>query len=411
MRTNDLLRHTAVLFVGMAGVHACNLVYQMTVSRALPSEEYALLMAFLGLLTILSYPLSALTSGLSHYSSLLCNAHRVGDIRRLLRKWLWTTGLPALLLGAAACAFSEPLSELFHLNRRAPVLIAGAVLPAMFWLPVLAGAAQGLQQFGWSAVSGLVGAILRLLLGAGLVWLWYPACGWAMLGHCAGIYLSAGVLAAGLYQGLRRTAPTVAPLPSLRFYLLQSVLVLVAFAVLMNADVVLAKHYLPGQTGFAYAATLGRIVAFLPMAAAMAMFPKVASAGAATVEHRRIFAHAFGFTALCTIAAAGGCWLLPRLLLQILFGLTEVAPETVLLTRWMAAAMAASALLNVVVQFLLAQRRFKALSPVVAAGALYLLCAHHFHDSALQLALACTVFNALALLALLPAAFRVRPAP
>ena len=42
-----------------------------------------------------------------------------------------------------------------------------------------------------------------------------------------------------------------------------------AFAVLMNADAVLVKHYLPDNTEFAYAATLGRIAAFLPAAAAM----------------------------------------------------------------------------------------------------------------------------------------------
>jgi O-antigen/teichoic acid export membrane protein len=393
---DDLLRHTAVLFAGMMVVHVCNLVYQMAVSRILPDEEYALLAAFLSALAILSYPLSTLTAGLSHYSSLLQKEGRTGDVKRLLRKWMLLTGVPAFLLGAAVVVFNGPIAGFLHLTRLAPVIIAGAVLPALFWLPVLAGAAQGLQLFGWSSASNICGAVCRLLLGAGFVWFLYPACGWAMLGHGAGVYGSSAVLAVGLFLVLRNGTGTGTRLPSMRFYLLQSFFIQTAFAVLMNADVVLVKHYLPENTEFAYAATLGRIVAFLPAAVAMAMFPKVASSGGATAAHRKIFFRSFGFTALFVAAAATACFIVPRLLLHILFG--RAADSMVQLARLMAAAMSASALLNVVVQFLLAQRRFKETLGVVVFCLLYLLAAHLFHGTAGQIALAAGIFNTAALL-------------
>jgi O-antigen/teichoic acid export membrane protein len=277
----------------------------------------------------------------------------------------------------------------------------------MFWSPVLAGAAQGLQLFGWSSASGIFGALVRFLLGAGLVWFLYPACGWAMLGHGAGIYMSAAVLASGLFLVLRGGVKTGLPLPSMRFYLLQSFFVQIAFAVLMNADVVLVKHYLPDNTEFAYAATLGRIVAFLPMAVAIAMFPKVSSSGGATAEHRRIFFHSFGYTALFVAAAAISCFVFPRLLLHILFG--KDSPEMVQLTRLMAIAMSASALLNVIVQFLLAQRRFKETLGVGIACLLYLLSAYFFHRAAWQIAVVSGVFNTGALLTGLYAVLRLNP--
>ena len=406
---DDLLRHTAILFTGMMVVHVCNLVYQMAVSRALPEAEYALLAAFLGILAIISYPLSTLASGLGHYCSLLRQENRTGDVRRLLRKWLFLTGIPAILLGAAVIVFNQSVAGFLHLDRAAPVVIAGVVLPVMFWLPVLTGAAQGLQLFGWSAASGISGAVLKLLLGAGLVWFWYPACGWAMLGHSAGIYLSATALMIGLFLVLRGGAETGESLPSMRFYLLQSFFVQIAFAVLMNADVVLVKHYLPDHTEFAYASTLGRIVAFLPMAVAMAMFPKVASSDGATAEHRKIFFHSFGYTALCVAAAAIGCLVVPRLLLRILFGIQDASEYMVSLTRMMALAMSASALLNIAVQFLLAQRRFKETVSVGLACLLYLLSAHFFHGTAGQIALASGIFNMAALLAALYAVLRLKP--
>ena len=395
----------------MMVVNVCNLVYQMAVGRAFRKipEEYALLAAFLGVLAIISYPLATLTTGLGHYCSLLRQEGRTGDVKRLLRKWMLLTSVPGFLLGAAIIVFNGSVADFMYLNRFAPVIIAGAVLPAMFWLPVLTGASQGLQLFGWSSVSSITGAVLKLFLGAGLVWLWHPSCGWAMLGHSAGLYLSAAVLAAGLFLVLRAGTETSEPLPSLRFYLLQSSFVLTAFAVLMNADVILVKHYLPDNTEFAYAATLSRTVAFLPMAVAMAMFPKVASSGGATAEHRKIFLHSFGYTALCVAVAAIACLVFPRLLLHILFGIHDASDSMVQLTQLMALAMSASALLNIAIQFLLAQRRFKETLGVGFFCLLYLLSAHLFHGTARQIAVEAGIFNTAALLAALYAVLRLKP--
>lgn len=405
---DDLLKHSAVLFAALLAVHVCNMAYQMAVSRALPQSEYALLAAFLGALGIIGYPLAVLTTGLNRYSSLLIQQGRAGDVRRLLVKWLLLTGAPALLLGIGVVAFNGPVAGFLHLERAAPVLIAGAALPALFWLPVLTGAAQGMQLFGWSSAAVIAGALVRLALGAGFVWFLHPACGWAMLGHGLGMYASVAVLIPGLVLMLRRQSAGGGALPSLRLYLAQSFFIQTAFAVLMTADVVLVKHYLPGDTEFAYAATLGRIVAFMPTAVAMAMFPKVASDGGTTAEHRRIFLHSFGYTALLVAAAAGGCLLLPRLLLRILFGIQTAPDSMVGLARLMALAMSASALLNVVVQFLLAQRRFKAAWPAGIACLLYLLSAHLFHGSAREVAVASGVFNSAALIAALHAVLRLK---
>ncbi|MCC6972125.1 MAG: hypothetical protein IT434_18075, partial [Phycisphaerales bacterium] len=334
---------------------------------------------------------------------------RSGDVKRLLGKWLLLTGVPALLLGTAVVMFNGPIAGFLNLNRFAPVIIAGVLFPALFWLPVLTGAAQGLQLFGWSATSASLGALTRLVLGAGFVWFLFPACGWAMLGNGAGLYVSAIVLLMGMVFFLRGESATGVPLPSLRFYLLQSFFAQGAFAVLMTADVVLVKHYLPQETGFAYAATLGRIVSFISAAVVVAMFPKVSSSSGTTAEHRKIFFRSFGYTALFVAAAALGCFILPRLLLRILFGIQDASESQVVLTRLMALAMSASALLNVVIQFLLAQRRFKETVAVSAACLFYLLSAAIFHDTAQQIATAAGVFNIIALLVGLHAVLRMKP--
>lgn len=395
--SDELLKHSAIMFASMLVAHVGNVLFHMVVGRELPKEEYALLVAFLAVLAMIQRPLSTLRTALCHYGSLLDQQGKRGDVKRLLRKWLMLTGAPFVLLGLGIIVLREPISGFFHLDRTAPVVIVGALFPVLCWLPILNGAGQGLQMFVWNSAAAIGGAAVRLVFGAGFVALLYPACGWAMLGHGLSIYTTVGVLFMGLWLALHGRVTSKQPLPSMRFYLLQCFFILAAYAVLMTSDVVLVKHYLPLDTDFAYAATLGRMAVFLPGAIVVAMFPKVASAGAGTQEHRKIFLRSIAYTLCFTMVVLLVSCLFPHLLLRILYGLKDVNSTIATYVRLMSLMMVFSALLNVVVQYALAQRRFKTLSPVVVGAVLYLVAAAFFHDTVLQLVVIGLCCNILAL--------------
>lgn len=405
-KKDELLTHTALMFFAMTAVHLCNLAYQMIVSRALPADDYALLMAFLGVLAIFSRPLATLGTTMSHYVSLMKQRGADADIGHLLRRWMIRAGAPGFLLGATVLIFSVPISAFFHIERLAPVVVTGLLLPAVFVVPVLNGAGLGLQHFRAVSLSVILGALVRVGAGAFFVLALYSACGWALLGHGVGLYATVLLLGGALFFALRGKDRTADSLPSFRFYLLQSFFIQIAYAVLMNADIVMVKRYLPEDELFAYASTVGRMVAFLPAAIALAMFPKVVSSGETSVAHRGLFVRSFGYTLVCVALALAGCLLLPRLPLLILFGIQEASSELILLTRVMSLAMCFSALLNVVVMFLLAQRRFAKASPVIVFAVLYVLGVHFMHADALQVAWQTTIFNAVGLMLCGMAAFR-----
>jgi len=392
-KKDELLTHTAQLFVALMVVNVCNVAYQVVVGRVLGSNDYALLMAFLAVLTIVSRPLMALNTAVNHYVSLMRQRGAEGDADRLLKKWMIRTGVLGVLLGVTVLIFSAPISAFFHIDRLAPVVVTGLILPAVFVLPVLKGAALGLQRFGFISGSLILGAMIRAAGGAFFVLVLYSACGWALLGHGASLYVTAGILVVALFCGMKDGSEKAEPLPSLRSYLLQSFLIQTAYAVLMNADIVLVKHYLPDNETFAFASTIGRMVAFLPAAIAMAMFPKVVSQGNVSSGHNALFYRSLVYTLGCVAVAVAGCVLLPRLPLLILFGVHEAGAEQVLLTRVMSVAMGASALLNVVVMFLLAQRRFLMALPVVLFAGLYLISVQLFHADSVQIAVLSVLFN------------------
>lgn len=395
--SDDLLKHSAIMFASMLVAQVGNLAFHMVVGRELPKAEYALLIAFLAVLAMIQRPLSTLRTALCHYGSLLDQQGHRGDVKRLLRKWLALTGIPFVLLGLGIIVFSESIAGFFHLDRTAPVVVVGGLFPVLCWLPVLNGAGQGLQMFVWNSAASIAGAAVRLVFGAGFVVLLYPACGWAMLGHGLSIYTTVGVLFLGLWLALHGRKASHEPLPSMRFYLLQCFFILAAYAVLMTADVVLVKHYIPADVDFAYAATLGRMAVFLPGAIVVSMFPKVSSTGAASPAQKKIFIRSVVYTLCLTSVVLCVSCLFPRLLLRILYGLTEVGDTVVAYVRLMSLMMVLSAVLNVVVQYALAQRRFKALSSVVFFAGLYLAASVFLHATTYQIIIIGLCCNALAL--------------
>ncbi len=397
---NDLLRHAGIVFVGMLVVHVINLFFQMAVSRALPASEYALLAAFLGVMMILQRPLLTLTTGLARFSSLLIKEGRTGDVKRLLIKWLWWAGVPAALLGMVIILGHQTIMTWLHLDRPEPLLVAGAILPALFWLPVVNGAGQGAQLFKWCTAAAIGGALARLLLGAGFVWWLYPACGWAMLGHGLGLYVTVGLLAAGIGWQLRAQRRSTRPLPHLRGFLGYSFLAQLSFAVLMTADVILVKHFVPLDTEFAYAATLGRMVVFLPGAIVASMLPKVSTRGAGSKEQEQIFSTALRWTFVFVATSVIGVWLLAGPLAHLLFGIQDASPYLTRMMGVMATVMGLTAVLNVILNYHLAQRRFHRTWPLIVCAGGYLAASFLFHDTAWPIVIAAAVANAIATLAL-----------
>lgn len=394
---DDLLRHSMVLFVSMMIVHVCNMGYQMVVSRMLPPSEYALLASFLGVLLIIARPMNVLSTGMNHYTRLLEEQDRRGDIKRLLRKWMILAGLPSLVLSALMIGFSAHLAQLFHLERKAPLVVLALSLPVLFMMPVVTGTVQGLQYFGWSAIVSILRGVLRVgICAAALVWI-YAASGWALVGHTGSMYIAAFILFVMLMVRLRGTSGSADPLPSMKLYLSQSLVIQAGYAVLMTADVVLVNHYFPHETGFSYAATLGRLVASVAVAVGMAMFPKVVTSGKETDQHKKIFLRSMIYSLFCTIPALLVCFLIPEFLLRFIFGVKDASDSMILFVRMMALVMAIASILNIIVQYAIAQRSFKAVAPVVVSAVLYLGVVFFYHGTIMQIIVTALCCNLTAL--------------
>lgn len=374
LRADPLFRHTLLLSTAAMAVNLCNLAFQMVMGRALPHAEFTLLATFLAVFAIASRPFGTLATAMNHFTSILFQEGKQALLGRLMVKWGLLTAVPSALLAVICVLFSSRIAFYFHLERIEPVIVAALAIPAIFCAPVFMGAISGMQRFGVSAVASSLGSIGRLALGALIVYGLYPACGWALVGHVGGLYVTFLILLVVLLPYLTAKTRRVADdhLPSLRCYLFWSFLIELSVAVLMTGDVIMVRRYLPAEVDFAYAATLSRIIVFFSGAVAIAMFPKVATGGEFTTGHRSLYLRSLiytgGFAAICILFCIG----IPGIALRILFGIDAPDAHLISQTRWMGVAMGISTLLQLNVSLLLAQRRFRLLMVAILCALAYI---------------------------------------
>jgi O-antigen/teichoic acid export membrane protein len=171
-----------------------------------------------------------------------------------------------------------------------------------------------------------------------------------------------------------------------------------AYAVLSSTDVLWVKYYfLPDQAGiFAKATMVARMALFLPGPVCAAMFPKVTSAGESSHANYRTLVKALALTGLISGCIGAVCLAFPDLLLKLL--VREVQPGQVAVLRAMVLALAPLTLVMVLMNFELAQRRFRITIPLYACTAGYVVGVMRWHETPLQIVTVLGVMSVLSLL-------------
>jgi O-antigen/teichoic acid export membrane protein len=405
---SGLLRHGSLLMAGTLVGAVCNAGFHMVVGReqVLPNAEYGSLVAMLGIILVASTPMLALQNTLAHFTSKLLQDGRREEVMDLFLHWVQLFAAVSLALVAGAVVFRAPLAAFWGGVDPRLIVLTFAVLAATLWMSLFYGLMQGVQSFGWLAFAPQAWGATRLALGAAFTLLISATALAAVAAQGVGV---AVVLALGLWAVARLRLPRAAvaarrPRGTYR-YLGAAFFCLGGFAMLMNLDTAMAKHYFDAETAglVAKAATIARTAVFLPVPIATALFPKVTTTGELTDASWRLLGRALAFAGLLITGAVAICLVFPQLPWTILYGRwpAEVAAPAAALTRAMALAMAPLALAYLLLNFEMAQRRFAWCLALVPAGLAYVAGVAGFHDHPLQIAAVLGTLNLIVALLLL----------
>lgn len=382
-KSDGLFKHSVLLMAATQVANACNLIFHAVMGRAL-TEEYSLLSTMLNIMLIINTPLEALRTSVAHFVSRAAVDGDHGAVVSLLKDWglkLLALALPVALLGILA---SGQLAAFFHSPSRSPIIITSLTIIGIVYVPLLAGALQGLQSFAWMSYALQSLSIVRLVVGAALVWWVSRTVEAGLLGQLIGIVVALGLGFWGLRRLLHGAGPGRTSTAGTGAYFGRSVVMLSGFAVLMMVDMLLVRHYLPQETAeqYARASTVARSIIFLPMPIALALFPKVVSSGEISGETRRMLFKALAMVGALIGAGVLACTLLPQIPLLILYN--KSTPETMHLVRITVWAMAPMGFTYLLMNFEMAQHRFKVAPALIVCAILYLVGVALFHKNIFQ---------------------------
>jgi O-antigen/teichoic acid export membrane protein len=264
-------RESWLLFLALTVVNASNYVFHVAVSRVLGPDEYGALGSVLAVLTVMAVPLTAVQATVARrIASSTNDAESHQEWRTLLSTALW----PTLGVTVGLAALSPLLSNVLHLNSFVTGLWVSAYIVPAVLSSILRGAFQGSMRFLQLALVSLLPVLLRLGMGLAAV-----NAGFGVTGAVAASVLSdlVGVAIALWLIGYWRT-PVAGHIFRIGSFLREVVPValgLGAMWVLIEIDLVLARHYLPGPAGGEYAAAglLARAVLFVPGAVSLIALP------------------------------------------------------------------------------------------------------------------------------------------
>jgi len=326
----DTIRHGSLLFVATATGSAALFFFHFLASRRLGVEAYGVLAALLAAVALISFTSTVGTTIVARFAA---EFYALDDARRLRRLNDVVTMVCASIFicgCAVAAAFTSQLAAFFHVDTLGVVALTVILTTLGVVLALARGIQQGAHRFTSLSVSQIVESLGKAVLAAVAVF-----AGLGVMGALAGQI--AASLAAALYTFADTRMHFTAPPEKLRFNLRRLLQTsggiagaFVGLAILINFDVVLAKHYLTSREAGLYAVatlpgrTLAGIMYFLPTI----MLPKATANASVGKPAHKLLLGAFAVSAGVWLIALTIFYLVPVPIVHLIAGgaYTAAAP-------------------------------------------------------------------------------------
>ncbi len=318
-----LLGGSIVLFIGNMFSSAGSYLYHLLMGRMLGPASYGILESLFSLIYLLAVPMATLGLVVVRFVSIYAGKKEQGKIDEAF------TGLSSKFLfwgfiGLILFLMSSPLiSSFLHLGDNFSLILIGFIALAGLFTTINRSFLQALLRFKALTGTYIIEILFKVILAVFFVWLGFGISGaiFPMLLGAVAVYgftvwvLQKKVVFDFKKRGFSEDAKMLR-------YGLPVFFSMLAFTSLYTTDVVLVRHFLPAtETGlYAALAVLGKILFFASYPIVMVMFPLISQRSASGQRYKNLL-----FISLFLVSLICGSlnllyWLLPELMVQVLFG-------------------------------------------------------------------------------------------
>lgn len=312
------------LVAGVTIAYGLDYLFNLVIGRMLTPVEFSIVVALAGVGQVLVVSSRVIQTVVTRYIARFQAGDeadgRIASFFQSMFRASWRWGSLAWLV---LIFLSWPLAAFLQIEEIGPVEALAAATLLMVVRPVVGGTLQGLQQFSALSAVQITQALLRLLIGALLVWL-----GWGAFGAMLSLPLASAVaLIVGwlLLDSVVKRKTAVHHQVDLREmfrYSTYTAAGLIGYALLINMDAILVRRLFdPVMAGnYSAAITLGKVIQFFPVAIIMILFPKAARRQAAHQGAGNILLLAMGIVGLVCGGIALIYGLFPEPIVNLVLG-------------------------------------------------------------------------------------------
>lgn len=275
MTIKKLIKGGVVIIAGTLIGSVANYAYNTLTGRFLGPENYGIFTSLMSLLAIVSVPMMAIQTVSAKFSSKFLAENRLGKVRALvssLHRRLWPIGVAAALMIMILSGF---VGRYLHIPSLVPIFILAIIFIVAFLVPITRGVIQGMQKFFQLSINTSLDALFRLGIGMALI-----ALGFKVNGAVGGVV--AGTVLAYLFsflpiRNILKHSSEPFDKKKIMEYSWPTVVVILCLTALVNADIIMAKHYLPPVEAGHYAAlsTIAKIIFYFSGPIVSVMFPMI----------------------------------------------------------------------------------------------------------------------------------------
>lgn len=373
-----LVKEGTILFISTLIVNAGNYGINLLLGRWLGPADFSEVSLLVTLMLMLSFWALAFQLTAAKYMATYTD-EQTGEMVAL-KDWLtrWAT-IVGLILAFLMMGLSFFWKDFFQTRSVIPFLIFGIGMPIYLRMSVNRGILQGKQDYRKLAITYQVEMWSRLVISVLLV-----SMGWGVVGVAWGLTLSLFctlLVSKPKFNALIGGVTTIVDQKSIVNFLVVILVYECSQILINNSDTLLVKHFFPPFEAGLYAALslIGRIVYFGTWTVVTLLFPTVIRLEKEGKDHTRYFIGGLAVVAFIAACIIGACYLLPELMVKILFGANYLAISPLLWQYSLATALFACA--NVFVYYHLSLDRRVPVGITIVGGLLQIILITLFHQN------------------------------
>ncbi len=350
----NLLKNTTIIIVGNVIANVLAYAFHFIAGRMLGPEQYGEVGSLMALFTLVAMPASALAGSISKFTSRFFVDEEYSKIAALRSRTQRDVLLFSGIVIIVFAVFSSYIANYLKIDSVFPIIIVGITLLFSLLLTLNRGVLQGLKKFKAISWNSIIEAFARLVLLA--LFLYFGGSVSATVMAYGFAYFIAYLLVFPLIKevSMATTEGDLIDMKSVYRFSIQVFLVNIIFQTLTNLPSLFIKHYYSNEFNGYWTAALNiaRISQFVTGAISMVMFPEIV----AEKNHQlrtKIFQKSMFFVFLSSSAVTLVMFLMPQVILQVLYGNKFLGAAQLL--GWMGLAMAFIGSIQVWINYKLAK--------------------------------------------------------